>query len=162
MPACGAPSKLRSSCCPLWKPNASCHRSCNSPLRVIPAPAKGGNKCPIQPAADNSSPFSITALPNDYQTRFPLALMDATWITAKRTGAATALSAKYLARRDSATVGILGCGVQGRSNLEALKVLFPLKKIYAYDTHADRGAHYAQEMSSKVGIEAVPVTDPKQ
>jgi ornithine cyclodeaminase/alanine dehydrogenase-like protein (mu-crystallin family) len=43
-----------------------------------------------------------------------------------------------------------------------LKVLFPLKKIYAYDTHADRGAHYAQEMSSQLGIEAIPVTDPKQ
>ena len=99
---------------------------------------------------------------NDYETGFPIALMDATWITAKRTGAATALSAKYLARRDSATVGILGCGVQGRSNLEALKVFFPLKKIYAYDTHADRGAHFAQEMSSQLGIEAIPVTDPKQ
>ena len=99
---------------------------------------------------------------NDFETGIPLALMDATWITAKRTGAATALSAKYLARPDSATVGILGCGVQGRSNLEALKVLFPLKKIFAYDTHADRSARYAQEMSSQLGIEAIPVTDPKQ
>jgi len=99
---------------------------------------------------------------NDFETGIPLALMDATWITAKRTGAATALSAKYLARTDSATVGILGCGVQGRSNLEALKVLFPLKKIFAYDTHADRSARYAQEMSSQLGIEAIPVTDPKQ
>jgi ornithine cyclodeaminase/alanine dehydrogenase len=99
---------------------------------------------------------------NDFETGIPLALMDATWITAKRTGAATALSAKYLARPDSATVGILGCGVQGRSNLEALKVLFPLKKVFAYDTHPDRSARYAHEMSSKLGIEAVPATDPKQ
>jgi ornithine cyclodeaminase/alanine dehydrogenase-like protein (mu-crystallin family) len=99
---------------------------------------------------------------NDFETGIPLAVMDATWITAKRTGAATALSAKYLARTDSATVGILGCGVQGRSNLEALKVLFPLKKVFAYDTHPDRSARYAQEVSSKLGIEAVPVTDPKQ
>jgi ornithine cyclodeaminase/alanine dehydrogenase len=99
---------------------------------------------------------------NDFETGIPIALMDATWITAKRTGAATALSAKYLARPDSATVGILGCGVQGRSNLEALKVLFPLKKVFAYDTHPDRSARYAQEMSSKLGIEAVPATDPKQ
>jgi ornithine cyclodeaminase/alanine dehydrogenase-like protein (mu-crystallin family) len=99
---------------------------------------------------------------NDFETGIPLALMDATWITAKRTGAATALSAKYLARPDSAVVGILGCGVQGRSNLEALRVLFPLKKVYAYDTHADRSVRYAQEMSSRLGIEAVPVIDPKQ
>src|SRR6266436_5484173 len=94
---------------------------------------------------------------NDFETGIPLALMDATWITAKRTGAATALSAKYLARPDSATVGILGCGVQGRSNLEALKILFLIKKVYAYDTHADRSARYAEEISSKLRIEAEPV-----
>ncbi len=99
---------------------------------------------------------------NDYETGIPIALMDATWITGQRTGAATALSAKYLARPDSATVGILGCGVQGRSNLEALKVLFPLKKVCAYDTHADRAVRYAQEMSSQLGVEAIAVTDPKE
>jgi ornithine cyclodeaminase/alanine dehydrogenase len=99
---------------------------------------------------------------NDPETGVPLALMDCTWITAKRTGAATAISAKYLARPDSATVGILGCGVQGSSNLEALQVVFPLKKVYAYDTHSDRSARYAQEVTSQLGIEAIAVTDPKQ
>ena len=99
---------------------------------------------------------------NDYETGIPIALMDATWITAQRTGAATALSAKYLARRESATVGILGCGVQGRSNLEALAAIFLLKKVYAYDTHADRTARYSQEMSAQLRVEVVPVTDPKE
>jgi|CZKY01.1.fsa_nt_gi ornithine cyclodeaminase/alanine dehydrogenase-like protein (mu-crystallin family) len=99
---------------------------------------------------------------NDPETGVPVALMDCTWITAQRTGAATAVAARYLARSESGTVGILGCGVQGRSNLEALKVLFPLKKVYAYDTHADRAVCYAQEMSRQVGIEVVPVSDPKQ
>jgi|SRR5882672_5464024 len=99
---------------------------------------------------------------NDYETGIPIAIMDATWITAQRTGAATALSAKYLARPESATIGILGCGVQGRSNLEALTVLFPLTKIYAYDQHADRSARYAQEVSAQFGVHAVPVTDPKE
>ncbi len=65
---------------------------------------------------------------NDPETGIPIALMDCTWITAQRTGAATAVAAKYLARSESTTVGILGCGVQGRSNLEALKVLFPLTR----------------------------------
>src|SRR6266853_6968618 len=59
---------------------------------------------------------------NDYETGIPLALMDCTWITAQRTGAATAVAAKYLARPDAHTLGILGCGVQGRSNLEALRL----------------------------------------
>ena len=54
-----------------------------------------------------------------------LAVMDCTWITAMRTGAATALAASYLARPESETVGILGCGVQGRTNLEALQCSLP-------------------------------------
>lgn len=99
---------------------------------------------------------------NDPETGLPIALMDCTWITAQRTGAATAVAAKYVARADSATVGILGCGVQGRSNLEALKTIFPVKKVYAYDTHSDRSTRYAQEMSSQFGIEAVAVSDPKE
>lgn len=99
---------------------------------------------------------------NDFETGIPIALMDATWITAQRTGAVTALSAKYLARPESATVGILGCGVQGRSNFEALKVLFPIKKVYAYDTHPERAAAYAQEAAAQWGVEAIPVTDPKR
>jgi ornithine cyclodeaminase/alanine dehydrogenase-like protein (mu-crystallin family) len=99
---------------------------------------------------------------NDPETGVPLALMDCTWVTAQRTGAATAVAAKYLARPESATVGILGCGVQGRSNLEALQVLFPLKKAYAYDKHADRAARYAKEMSAEQGIEVVPVSTPRE
>src|SRR5574341_2260051 len=58
---------------------------------------------------------------NDVDTGIPLAVMDCSWITAYRTGAATALAARYLARPDSQIAGILACGVQGRTNLEALK-----------------------------------------
>lgn len=70
---------------------------------------------------------------NDDVTGIPLAVMDCSWITAMRTGAATAVAAKYLARPDSHTVGILGCGVQGRSNLDALRNVLPLTKVVAYD-----------------------------
>lgn len=114
---------------------------------------------------DNSSrglPY-ITGLLilNDPSTGIPISLMDCTWITAKRTGAATAVAAKYLARPDSQTAGILGCGVQGRSNLEALNILFPLKKAYAYDKHAGRAAAYARQMSEEIKIEVVPVSEPQ-
>lgn len=94
---------------------------------------------------------------NDPETGFPLAVMDCTWITAQRTGAATALAARYLARESSETVGILGCGVQGRSNLEALKVLFPLKTVQAYDRDLEKSATYALEMSASLGIEVIAV-----
>jgi ornithine cyclodeaminase/alanine dehydrogenase len=99
---------------------------------------------------------------NDFETGLPLAVMDCVWITAKRTGAATALAAKYLARPESESVGILGCGVQGQSNLEALKVLFPIKKAFAFDTNPEHGSAYAQKMSSELGIEVTAVSDPKR
>src|SRR4030043_235317 len=68
---------------------------------------------------------------NDVETGIPYAVMDCAWITAYRTGAASALAAKYLARPESATVGILACGVPGRTNLEALTCLFPIKPVFA-------------------------------
>jgi ornithine cyclodeaminase/alanine dehydrogenase len=71
---------------------------------------------------------------NDPDTGMPVAVMDCSWITAIRTGAASAISAKYLARPDSSKIGLLACGVQGRTNLEAMSVLFPLKKVFVFDT----------------------------
>jgi ornithine cyclodeaminase/alanine dehydrogenase-like protein (mu-crystallin family) len=99
---------------------------------------------------------------NDPETGIPLAVMDCTWITAMRTGAATAVAAKYLARSDSRVAGILGCGVQGRSNLEALMVLFPLRRVLAYDTDHQAGERYAEEMSRKLDLEVVPVDTPRE
>jgi ornithine cyclodeaminase/alanine dehydrogenase len=99
---------------------------------------------------------------NDPQTGMPLAVMDCVWITAKRTGAATAVAAKYLARPNSEVVGILGCGVQGRSNLEALRVCLPLKRVLAYDVDPQAQQRYVQEMHERLGLEVVPVREPKQ
>jgi ornithine cyclodeaminase/alanine dehydrogenase-like protein (mu-crystallin family) len=99
---------------------------------------------------------------NDDATGIPYAVMDCSWITAYRTGAASALAAKYLARSDSKVAGILACGVQGRTNLEALKVLFPLERVYAYDIHPDRQKLYAEEMSAKLSVEVIGVEEPRQ
>jgi ornithine cyclodeaminase/alanine dehydrogenase-like protein (mu-crystallin family) len=98
---------------------------------------------------------------NDADTCIPYAVMDCTWITAYRTAAATAVAAKYLARPDTRIAGILACGVQGRTNLEALARLFPLQIAYAYDTNPKAQERYAAEMSEKLGIEVIPVDDPR-
>jgi ornithine cyclodeaminase/alanine dehydrogenase-like protein (mu-crystallin family) len=94
---------------------------------------------------------------NDPDTGIPTAIMDCTWITAKRTGAATAVAARYLARKNSSTVGIVACGVQGRSNLEALSCLFQIKQVKAYDLYPEIAERYAREMSEKLQIEIEPV-----
>jgi ornithine cyclodeaminase/alanine dehydrogenase len=99
---------------------------------------------------------------NNPETGVPLCVMDCTWITAKRTGAATAVAAKYLARKDSRVLGILGCGVQGRSNLEALTiVLNELEEVKAYDINEENKQKYAKEMTHKYSLSVTPVGSPK-
>ena len=99
---------------------------------------------------------------NDPDTGLPLAIMDATWITAKRTGAATAVAAKYLARKESSSVGIIACGVQGRSNLEALACQFDLTKVKVYDKFPDVANKFSMEMSQMVHFEIEVVHHPKE
>ena len=98
---------------------------------------------------------------NDVETGLPLAVMDCVWITAMRTGAATAVAARYLARPESSVAGILGCGVQGRTNVEALKVLFPLERVMAYDLDTATARLFAQEIGSRFDLEVVVVDTPR-
>ena len=89
---------------------------------------------------------------NDPETGIPISVMDCCWITAKRTGAATAVAAKYLARPESKRIGIVACGVQGRSNLEALSCIFPGSSVLAYDLHQDVARNFAKEMQSILDV----------
>jgi len=99
---------------------------------------------------------------NDPETGIPVCVMDATWVTAQRTGAATAVAAKYLAREDSRVLGILGCGVQGRSNLESLTtVIGGLELVKAYDIIRAKRDEYVSEMKKKHGMDVVPVESPR-
>ena len=99
---------------------------------------------------------------NDAETGIPTTVMDCTWITAMRTGAATAVAAKYLARKDSSTVGILACGVQGRSNLEALSCLFDITKVKVFDIYPEVAAKFAKDMAKQLQLEIEIVKEPKQ
>ncbi|MGQ9672210.1 MAG: ornithine cyclodeaminase family protein [Candidatus Aminicenantales bacterium] len=99
---------------------------------------------------------------NDPETGLPTAIMDCTWITAKRTGAATAVAAKYLARAESRVCGVLGCGVQGRSNLEALRVLFPIERVLAYDIHREAQARYVEEMRERFNLDVIAAEEPRR
>lgn len=99
---------------------------------------------------------------NDVETGVPISVMDCAWITAMRTGAATAVAARHLARPESAIVGVLGCGVQGRTNVEALNVLFPLARVMAYDVNAEAAGTYAKEMRERFHLEVTVVNTPKE
>ena len=88
-----------------------------------------------------------------------LALMDSMEITARRTAAATALAAKHLARRDSKTVTICGCGQQGRAQLRGLAEVFALTKVFAHDARPEHAQKFAGELSEELRIEIEPTPD---
>lgn len=98
---------------------------------------------------------------NDTQTGVPYAIMDCSWITAIRTAAATALTARYLARPDSGTLAILGCGVQGRFNLETLDTVFNLSAVRVFDISEATAQRYQTEMSNRLGLDVEIAPSPQ-
>jgi alanine dehydrogenase len=70
-----------------------------------------------------------TSILSDPANGLPLCIMDAAYATSLRTGAAGAVAAKYLARKDSKIVGMVGCGVQAKAQLEALRELFVIREV---------------------------------
>ncbi len=78
-----------------------------------------------------------------------LALMDSIEITIIRTGAATAVATKYLARENAKTVLICGCGSQGRISLEAIMKVRNIEKVFAYDIDAEQARLFAETMSAQ-------------
>ena len=99
---------------------------------------------------------------NDTATGLPVAVMDCVWITAKRTGAASAIAGRRLARPESSVMGMLGCGVQGVSHAEAFKTLFPLRTIKAYDANPAMAERYAADISARLGVEVLTVKTPRE
>jgi alanine dehydrogenase len=95
----------------------------------------------------------------DGNSGYPLALLDSSEITALRTGAATAVAAKYLARSESKVVTVCGCGVQGRVQLKSLAEVLRLEKVYAYDQVDTVSGKFANEMSAELTTEVIPTAD---
>jgi ornithine cyclodeaminase len=94
---------------------------------------------------------------NDRETKIPVAIMDATIISAMRTGASGGVAAKYLARPDSQVCGIIGAGVQGRTQAMAVKVGLPqLKKFVVYDIDRQRLSDWCRDMEKQLGLPCEP------
>lgn len=95
----------------------------------------------------------------DAEKGTPLAVMDSRDVTTLRTGAATAVAAKYLARADSAIVTICGCGNQGRVQLRALTRVRRITSVLAYDSDRQQASRFAEELGSELKIVITPVID---
>ena len=85
-----------------------------------------------------------------------LAAMDGAHITAVRTGAASAICAKALARKDASILGIIGAGVQGRMHLRAFQQVFKLKEVRVFDIKEGAAEKYREEMIAELGLNILP------
>ena len=85
-----------------------------------------------------------------------LAIIDSIQITILRTGAATAVAAKYLSVKDASTATIIGCGIQGRISLRMLMKVRPIKKVYIYDRDPGQQENFVKNLEDvKVDIQPV-------
>ncbi|MCS7122183.1 MAG: alanine dehydrogenase [Archaeoglobaceae archaeon] len=129
----------------------------NGDLRAMPALV--GNYAGIKWVNSHSNNPSI-GLPtvmalyilNDPSTGFPLSVMDATFLTSLRTGAAGGVAVKHLARKDSKVAGFIGCGRQAYFQLEAINKILSLEKVKGFDISKEALKKFG-EFCLKIGID---------
>lgn len=95
----------------------------------------------------------------DAENGAPLAVMDSREITSLRTAAATAVAAKYLARPDSRTLTVCGCGIQGRVQALAIARVCQVEEILTFDKDHERASRLAQTLTCELKIPVTPAPD---
>src|SRR5713226_929567 len=81
-----------------------------------------------------------------------LALLEADYLGQMRTGAASGIATKYMARADARTVGIVGTGLQARTQLEAIGAVRKIERVRAFGRNPERRAEFCKEMSARLGV----------
>ena len=127
----------------------------NGDFRAMPAYAPGSagvkwvNSHPDNPGRHGLPTVLGMYILSDPVTARPLAVMDATWLTAARTGAAAGVAARHLARPGARTVGFVGCGVQAHTALAALRVVFDELEVVAHDARPEVAEAFAAEVGGR-------------
>jgi alanine dehydrogenase len=142
----------------------------NGDLRIMPCFIKNideaGVKC-VNVHPDNPLEHNLPTVMGvielfDPQTGFPLSVMDGTWITNMRTGAAAGVGTKYLARHDSTTLGIIGAGKQAFTQLMALKEVMNIESAKVFCRTCASRENFAKMAKEKFGINVNAVETPQE
>lgn len=127
----------------------------NGDFRAMPAYVNGLKACGIKwvnvhPGNKRKGLPTVMAIMilSDPTNGFPLCIMDATYATALRTGAAGGVAAKYLARKDSRRIGLVGCGVQAKTQLLALNKLFDIEQVNVWGLTRQEASAFIKELDS--------------
>lgn len=111
------------------------------------------------PSRHNLPMIQGVLLLHDARTGKLLALMDAEHITALRTGAASGVATKYLARPDAHVLALFGAGAQAAAQLEAVCAVRPIERAYVLTRTGHKDGAFAQEMSARLGVDVQPTRD---
>lgn len=84
----------------------------------------------------------------DTKTGHLIGLVDGVLLTALRTGAATAIATKYLAKKESSSLGLIGCGAQAVTQLHALSRIFKIENIYCYDKDVKTSNNFQRRVAA--------------
>jgi alanine dehydrogenase len=130
-------------------------------LHVLPAAAKTLGAIGFKAYTTGRFPakFHVTLFD---KTGAMAALIQADYLGQVRTGAASGVATKKLARPDAATVGLYGTGKQARTQLLAVCKVRPVKRVHVYGRDEERRKRFAEEMSRECGAEVVPVAAPEE
>jgi ornithine cyclodeaminase/alanine dehydrogenase len=99
---------------------------------------------------------------NDPETGRFIATIEASYLTALRTGAVTGVAAQYLARKDSRIAAIIGCGIQGQTQAWAVAESRPIETFRCYDLSRGRSQAFAEEMSRRLKVEVLSAETAKE
>ena len=139
-------------------------------LRIMPCFIRGLDQAGVKNVnvhPNNTRKFNLPTVMGlielvDPETGFPVAVMDGTWITNMRTGAAGGVATKYLARADSEVLGLVGAGMQAFTQIMAIKEVMDIKEVkVSCRTCTDR-ANFAKMITDNFGIDATAVDTIKE
>lgn len=95
---------------------------------------------------------------NDPETGYPLAVMDGTLVTQLRTGASSGVASKYLAKKDSKSFGLVGCGAQSYTQFTAIKEIFDIDIVNIFDI-SKKAINGFKETFSEYNIKKCPLKE---
>lgn len=124
-------------------------------LHVLPAAARTLNAIGYKAYVTGNFPAQFLVTLYDPKTGDLQAWIQADYLGQVRTGAASGVATKTLARADAKTLGIIGTGKQARTQCEAIAKVRSLSEVHVYSSNPDRRQAFASEMSKTCGI---PVT----
>ncbi len=90
------------------------------------------------------------------------AILEADWLGKMRTGAASGLATKYMARAEASTLGIFGTGWQASTQVLAICAVRPIQQIKVYSRNPDHRQRFADEMQRQLQREVIPVQTPEE